>query len=376
MAEGNVRKHRDKLLFLMTAGAIGIVLLVIGGYQLVEFSDSTAFCGKLCHTVMYPEYTVFQDSPHSRVTCAQCHVGSGADYLVRSKLSGIPMILATLTGNYEKPIPVPVQNLRPARDTCEQCHRPERFTGDLVRVHTTYLPDEANTAKADTRVLRVGGGEAEAAKDIHWHIGAQVYYLPLNEKRTEIGWVGVVQADGSMVEYVDAAKASELSPDLIAKEKRLMDCMDCHNRATHVFNSPEKLIDTAFVQGKLDNSLPYLKREAIKALDPVNGSLDAAFAKVDGIREFYRASYPAVYVSQGDAIERAVTVLREVARLTTFPEMQVSWNSYVNNAAHAGESPGCFRCHGKLVATSGPVAGKAVDAGCESCHFFQLPAVR
>ena len=198
--------------------------------------------------------------------------------------------------------------------------------------------------------------------------------MPLNEKRTEIGWVGVVQEDGTMVEYADASKAAEISPDLIAKEKRLMDCMDCHNRATHVFNSPEKLIDTAFVQGKLDASLPYLKREAMKALDPVNESLDAAFAKVEAIREFYGASYPAVDASQGDAIERAVVVLREVARLTTFPSMNVSWNSYVNNAAHSGESPGCFRCHGKLVATSGPTAGKPVDAGCESCHFFQLPA--
>ncbi len=373
MGEGNVRRHRDKLLFLMTAGAIGIVLLVVGGYQLVEFTDSTAFCGQLCHTVMDPEYTVFQESPHSRVTCAECHVGSGADYLVRSKVSGIPMILATLTGNYEKPIPVPVKNLRPARDTCEQCHRPERFTGDLVRVHTTYLPDEANTSKTDTRVLRVGGGEAEAAKDIHWHIGAQVYYLPLNENRTEIGWVGVVQEDGTMVEYADASKAAEISPDLIAKEKRLMDCMDCHNRATHVFNSPEKLIDTAFVQGKLDASLPYLKREAMSALDPVNDSLDAAFARVESIRDFYRVSYPNVYAASRAAVDRAVTVLQEVARLTTFPHMKVDWKSYVNHSAHSAESPGCFRCHGKLVATSGPTAGKPVDAGCESCHFFQLP---
>jgi hypothetical protein len=376
MVEDSVRKHRQKLLFLMTAGAIGIVLLVVGGYQLVEFTDSTAFCGQLCHTVMDPEYTVFQDSPHSRVTCAKCHVGSGADYLVRSKVTGIPMILATLTGSFEKPISVPVKNLRPARDTCEQCHRPERFTGDLVRVHTTYQPDEMNSAKTDTRVLRVGGGEAEAAKDIHWHIGAQVYYLPLNEKRTEIAWVGVVQEDGTMTEYVDPAKASEIGPDLIAKEKRLMDCMDCHNRATHVFNSPEKLIDTAFVQGKLDTSLPFLKREAMRALDPVNVSLDGAYSKVEAIREFYRVSYPAVYAANGDGVERAVTVLREVARLTTFPYMKVDWTSYVNHAAHSPDSPGCFRCHGKLVARSGPTAGKAVDAGCESCHFFQLPAAK
>src|SRR3972149_917466 len=123
MAEGGIRRHRERLLFLMTAGAIGIVLLVVGGYQLVEFTDSTAFCGELCHEVMYPEFTTYQASPHSRVTCAECHVGSGADYLVRSKVTGIPMILATLSGSYERPIPVPVRNLRPARDTWGQGHR-------------------------------------------------------------------------------------------------------------------------------------------------------------------------------------------------------------------------------------------------------------
>ena len=138
------KRHREKLLFLMFGGAIGIILLVMGGYQLIEFSDSTAFCGRLCHEVMYPEYTTYQDSPHSRVLCSECHVGSGAGYLVKSKLSGVPQILAVATGSYERPIPTPVKNLRPARETCEQCHRPERFAGDLIRVHTTYQEDEAN----------------------------------------------------------------------------------------------------------------------------------------------------------------------------------------------------------------------------------------
>src|SRR4030042_1583637 len=167
------KRHREKLLFLMFAGAIGIILLVLGGYQLMEFMDSTAFCGRLCHQVMYPEYTTYQASPHSRVSCSECHVGSGADYLVKSKLSGIPLIFATISGTYDRPIPTPVENLRPARETCEQCHRPEKFAGDLVRVHTTYETDEANTEKVDTRVLRVGGGESDIARDIHWHLAAR-----------------------------------------------------------------------------------------------------------------------------------------------------------------------------------------------------------
>ena len=163
---GRRKKHREKLVFLMVAGAIGIILLVIGGYQLIEFTDSTAFCGRLCHQVMYPEYTAYQASPHSRVLCSECHVGSGAGYLVKSKLSGVPQFIAVATSTYDRPIPTPVENLRPARETCAQCHRPERFAGDLVRVHTTYETDETNTEHVDTRVLRVGGGELEAARKL------------------------------------------------------------------------------------------------------------------------------------------------------------------------------------------------------------------
>ncbi len=363
------RRHRGKLLFLMSAGAMGIVLLVIGSYQLVEFSDSTAFCGQLCHEVMYPEYTAYQASPHSRVNCSHCHVGSGADYLVRSKLTGIPLIFTTLTRSYDRPIPTPVQNLRPASETCEQCHRPEYFTGDLVRVHTTYLTDEANTAKVDTRILRVGGGELEVARDTHWHIGANVYYLALDQKRIEIAWVGVETNNGELTEYIDPERAAEVTTERIDEEKRLMDCMDCHNRATHIFRSPGELIDTALTQGQLDSSLPYLKRESLKALDPANSSLAEAFNKIEAIREFYHTSYPQIYSSKQEAINHAITVLQEIARLTTFPDMKVTWNTYADNIGHTG----CFRCHSKLIATSGSQKDQVINADCNLCHYLELP---
>lgn len=362
------KRHREKLLFLMFAGAVGIILLVVGGYQLMEFMDSTSFCGRLCHQVMYPEYTVYQASPHSRVTCSECHVGSGADYMVKSKISGIPLVFVTLFDTYERPIPTPVENLRPARETCERCHRPERFAGDLVRVHTTYLPDEQNTEQVDTRVLRVGGGEFEVARDIHWHIGARVWYLALDEKRQEIVWVGVEERNGELTQYIDPQKTAEITPQRIEDRKRLMDCMDCHNRATHIFRSPEELIDTALVQGKIDSSLPFIKREGLNALDPPNPSLEQAIARVEAIKEFYRTSYPQIYKEKEPAIDKAINELKEIARLTTFPDMKINWETYIDNIAHQ-ESPGCLRCHGKLVATTGEQEGKVIDAGCNSCHY-------
>ncbi len=365
------RRHREKLLFLLFAGAISIMLLVLGGYQLVEFTDTTAFCGRLCHDVMYPEYTVYEASPHSRVSCAQCHVGSGAGYLVKSKLSGVPQIVIALTGSYERPIPTPVRNLRPARETCEQCHRPERFAGDLVRTHTSYDTDEQNTMKVDTRVLRVGGGELASARDIHWHIAAEVWYLPLDEARQDIVWVGVKDRDGGLTEYVTQNGAADLSLERIEEEKRLMDCMDCHNRATHIFRSPEELIDTALTQGTIDSNLPFIKSKGLDALDPANASLSQANAKLEAIREFYRNSYPQVYEEKGGVINEAIAELREVARLTTFPEMNVNWETYINNASHQ-ESPGCFRCHGKLKEKTEATEGKVIDADCNSCHYFEL----
>ncbi len=365
-------RSREKLVFLMFAGAIGIILLVMGGYQLMEFTDSDAFCGRLCHDVMYPEYTAYQASPHSRVPCSECHVGSGAGYMVKSKVSGVPQAVAVILKTYERPIQTPVKNLRPARETCEQCHRPGRFAGDIVRVHTSYSADEENTERVDTRVLRVGGGELEIARDIHWHIAALVWYLSLDDKRQEIVWVGVEDNTGKLTEYIDPDKAAEISPQRIEDEKRLMDCMDCHNRATHIFRSPEELIDMALAQGKIDSSLPFIKREGLEALDPPSPSLVQAVAKVEAIKEFYRTSYPQVHEEKEGVVDKAIVELKEIARLTTFPYMKITWETYVDNAGHQEGAPGCLRCHGKLVATADDQKGGVIDADCNSCHYFEL----
>ncbi|MFC2018609.1 NapC/NirT family cytochrome c [Chloroflexota bacterium] len=369
---GTTRERRAKLLFLVFGGVIATIALIAGGYQLVEFTESVAFCGRICHDIMNPTYTAYTASPHSRVPCADCHIGAGAEFLVKSKISGTRELINTITGNYERPLSDPVSNLRPARDICEQCHRPERFAGDLVRVHTTYATDEANTEKIDTRVLRVGGGEAEVARDIHWHIAAEVWYLPLDEKRQEIGWVGVGDGNGNLTEYVYPPATADITQERLEEEKRLMDCIDCHNRATHIFQSPEELIDKAMLTGKIDKGLPFIKREGSKALDPPNPSLERAIANVEAIKQFYRTSYPQVYNEQQPAIDAAVTELGEIARLTTFPYMRVTWDTHVDNATH-DELGGCFRCHGKLIGTAGAQKDRAIDADCTLCHYFELP---
>ena len=174
--------------------------------------------------------------------------------------------------------------------------------------------------------------------------------------------------DGSLQEYFDPTLAPTINQDRINKEKRLMDCVDCHNRATHIFQSPSDLIDTAIAEGAIDSSLPYIKREGMLALNTPSRSLDQAYSRVQAIEQFYATSYPAVYREKKAAIDRAIDKLEEIARLTTFPEMHVTWTTYVDQLGHQ-ETPGCFRCHGKLVAESGPVAGQTVSSGCSSCHY-------
>jgi nitrate/TMAO reductase-like tetraheme cytochrome c subunit len=368
--ESRLRRHRKKLVFLMAAGAVSIIFLAIGAYQLMEFTDSTAFCGRLCHKVMYPEYTAYQASPHSRVACVQCHVGYGGNALIRSKISGIPQVWAVTFNTYERPIPTPVANLRPAPETCEQCHRPERFTGDLVVTTTTFDENAANIEHVDTRIMRVGG--AESLTGIHWHIATKVYYLALDKQRQDIAWVGVENPDGSLTEYIDPASANQVTPQRIATDKRLMDCIDCHNRATHIYKSPEQIIDEDMAQGLIDKTLPYIKWAGSQALDPPNDSLEEAFQKVDVISDFYRVNFPDVYAAKKPAIDQAVGDLREVAKLTTFPWMHVTWKTYLDNLGHIN-SPGCFRCHGKLVPADDIQSGTTINATCDLCHYFQLP---
>jgi hypothetical protein len=364
----NEPRRRRRLVFFLVAGIVEIVLLAVGGYRFAQWMDSPQFCGELCHSVMKPQYTVYEISPHAHVDCVACHVGPGAAWLVKSKISGIPQIFAVVFNAYDRPIASPVKNLRPARETCEECHWPAKFSGDIVRVFSHYNEDEKNSEEVKSLVFRVGGGAKDTAKGIHWHISAKVWYLPLNEKRTEIGWVGVEDSNGNLVEYVDPDKMPAVNRELVQREKRLMDCIDCHNRATHVFQSPSELIDRAMAEGKIDRSLPYFKREAVVALSTPSSSLNQAYARIQAVEAFYKTTYTVVYAQKKDAISRSIAQLQEIARMTTFPEMHVTWETYANQIGHQ-ETPGCFRCHGKLVASGGPTTGKSIGSDCSTCHY-------
>ncbi len=358
-------KQRALVGFFVIAGFVELILLGFGGLEAVEFTDSTTFCSA-CHTPMQGEITTHQASPHANVACTSCHVGPGTSYLVKSKLTGIPLVVATIFNTFDRPIKTPVHSLRPARETCEQCHWPQKFTQDRVLVKTHYAADAANTESSHTLVFKMGGGAA--TEGVHWHIASELWYIPLDAQRQLIDYVRVQGSDGSVREWVDPKGALDIKSPAAMDKLRFFDCVDCHNRATHIFYSPDELIDGAIARGDIDGSLRYVKREGLKALDPALPSLNDAYARADALSDFYRTNYPDVYAEKQPQIDNAVATLKTLARQSIFPEIKVTSETHADNLSHEG----CFRCHGKLV-LSGADPSKPLDNSCTLCHL-ELPA--
>ncbi len=361
---------RRRVQFFLAAGVVELGLLMFGGFELLEFTDSPAFCGSLCHEVMAPEYKTYQASPHAKVPCTDCHVGSGASWLVKSKIQGLPLTVATVFNTYPHPITTPVASLRPARDTCEQCHWPQKFTQDRLRVARHFLPDEKNTAETVALAFKVGGGHEGQARDIHWHIASELYYLPMDDKRREVGWVGTRNEDGTTTEFFNPQMEDRVTQEAIEAGKRRMDCVDCHNRATHIFRSPDQLVDEAMGAGRIDPTLPFVKKLALDALTPGDSpSLEEARSKINRIEAFYKVNYPQIAQEKERAIGQALAELNRLTQFVIFPNMKVTYQTHTNFLSHEG----CFRCHGELTTKSSGDTNRVVPVGCNLCHY-QMPS--
>jgi hypothetical protein len=330
--------------------------------------DSTAFCGKLCHRVMEPEYVAYQNSPHARVECTDCHIGPGASWFVKSKLSGTRQVFATTFRTYPRPIPTPIENLRPARETCEQCHWPAKFHGDRMKVLTHYEPDEQNTELKTALLLKVGGGSLESgfAEGIHWHMSLanRVDYRASHDRQTT-HWLRV-EGPGGIREYWrqgDEAKRDSI----LALPVRRMDCLDCHNRPTHAYEQPSDALDQAMLRGQIARDLPYVKRETLRLLTAEWPSKEAALAGfADSLRAFYQRAYPEVARARAAQIDSAAAALRPIYARNVFPEMKIHWGTYPNMIGHRDEG-GCFRCHDEQHASAD---GKTISQDCTTCHHL------
>jgi nitrate/TMAO reductase-like tetraheme cytochrome c subunit len=331
-------------------GTMTVLNLIIGSqttYSAVAYMDSTAFCGLTCHTVMKPEYTAYQASPHSRVECTKCHIGPGASWFVKAKITGIWQVFAVTFNTYEKPIPTPVRNLRPARDTCESCHWPQRYGEDKLRVTTVYGEDEANTAKKNALLMRIGVIHAAHLRD-----GVKITYAHSDEKRQKIPWVKYNDAV-----YRDPDYKSDGPGNL---PTRLMDCMDCHNRPAHSFELADRSVNLAMWQRTISSSLPFAKKTS---LDVLKTAKDSA-AVASEFESYYQKNYPAAYSQRREEIRSSAKAVQAVFDRNVFPEMNITWGTYPNNLGH-NDFPGCFRCHDDSKTDK---AGKKMSQDCNLCH--------
>jgi len=364
----NNQQHRR----LAALGVVAAIVLLfasgVGTYKAYELTDSVTFCGQTCHTPMHPEFTAYQVSPHARVKCSECHVGAGATSYAKAKFSGVHRAYATIVGNFPRPILAPVQSLQPARQTCEQCHWPEKYHGDQLKEFNHFSYDEQNTARQIRLLIHTGGGAPESGVNsgIHWHmnIANDISYIAADERRQSIPWVRLKDANGNVTEYV--AQDSQLKAEEIQKAaRRRMDCMDCHNRSAHAFVAPDRAVDEAFAAGKLDTSLPYLKQQAVEAVaTPYTTPDEARSAIAASLDNYYKSNYPAVYSSKQDALKSAITAVQSIYENNFFPAMKVDWRTYSDNIGHY-YSAGCFRCHdGQHISAD----GKVIRKDCTICH--------
>ncbi len=360
------------------AVVVGIVSIAVMfglglfSYEAYNFTDSNQFCSVVCHKVMAPEASAHARSPHSNVHCVSCHIGPGASWFVRSKLSGLRQVYAVLTHTYDTPIPTPVENLRPARETCEVCHAPQQFHGSQLVTRKHYESDENNTETVTALVVHIGGPEApgklNTARGIHWHVAPQnqVRYRYTDNERHDIAEVVQTTPEGEIRYLKEGA-----DPDSTQGTWRVMDCLDCHNRPTHIYDLPARALDIAFATGRLDTTLRWLRKEGevvLREVEPVEGQ--TAQLVSDKLRSIYQTDHP----EDVAALEKELpATARELAALideNVWPNMKITWGTYRSNLSHFtddGElgTGGCFRCHDEEHTSSD---GQTIGQDCDKCH--------
>ena len=354
---------RQTALFVAIMTALNVPLFAIATYRGTIYMDSVQFCGLTCHRVMQPEYTAYQRSPHARVACIECHIGPGAPWFVRSKISGTYQVLAVAFNLYPRPIPTPVHNLRPARETCEACHWPQRFSGDKLVVKTSFADDEKNTASKTVLLVHIGGRNPDSQRvGIHgMHLGLLTYEAA-DDKRQIIPTVNYQNPDGSFTQFVSTEAGQRGSAP---HETRVMDCIDCHNRPTHTFDMPESGVNREMAGGRISPSLPFVHKVSVELLKRNYSSRLAAQTQLpEAFRAYYKANYFSAYNSQRAQVEQAASTLLDIYNGNIFPEMNITWGTYPNNLGHA-DFPGCFRCHDGNHKSK---EGREITQDCNACH--------
>ena len=361
--------HRNALLIFVLGTVLFLVVGSAGTYGAYHYSESVEFCGTTCHAVMEPEYTTYQSSPHARVACAECHVGSGASFYVKSKLSGAYQVYAAAFDKYPRPIPTPIESLRPAQDTCEHCHWPQNIYGAQQKQFNHYMYDDGNTHWPINLLIKTGGGDPQSGQTagIHWHmnIGVKVEYVARDSERQVIPWVRVTDKRTGRVTVYQTSDNPLTEAELAAAQPRVMDCMDCHNRPSHIFRSPDESIDDALLVGEVPADLPGVKGALVEAMAAEYATKDEALREIaNRVTAHYRKNQPQVAAQRSGDLDRAIGAAQNAYARTIFPAMKAQWSAYPTNIGHFN-SVGCMRCHDGGMQSA---EGVALTNDCRACH--------
>ena len=369
---GRLTRERFGLTVVFGSALASLAVLALGrtSTTFLNYTESNRFCGSQCHEVMHPEATVYATSPHARIECVECHVGPGAESFLHSKLSGLGQVFSVLTGNVPRPIPTPIRAQRPSREMCESCHWRERLIDYKVLSHAYFQADEESTPRGVRMMVKIGGGgggdELLAGTGIHYHMftAQKVEYIARDRQRQDIPWVRVTRADGSVTEF-DHLENPLGDAERDALEVHTMECLDCHNRPAHRFEAPINSVNRALEAGHIPRTLPYIKRESVRALDRDYPTTEAALAGIaDSLLNFYRNGFPEVIADNGHELEQSIAFLQGVYQETIFPKMKADWSAHPDNIGHR-DSPGCFRCHNYEMESED---GDTIFKTCETCH--------
>ena len=365
----NIPQHRKAFVLFVILTVIILFLSTYGSFQAFHLTESVEFCGTLCHKVMEPEYTAYQNSSHANVACVECHVGAGASWYVKSKLSGLHQVYAVVTKTYPSPIETPLHDLRPARETCERCHWPQKFYTNNLHTNKHYLADSLNTAWNITLQMKIGPEFSDLGfkEGIHWHINPDidVEYISENDKRELISYVKYTdKATGEVTVYRNPD--IEMSDSMIAaSSSRIMDCIDCHNRPSHKYSSPTVYFDKAMLTNEISQDIPFVKRTAMGILRNNFTDKDTAFMQIrDGIINYYKSDFSDYYEKNSANIELSVATLQKAYSKNAFPGMKVTYDVYPDHIGHL-EVEGCFRCHNDAFEAEN---GRKITRDCNLCH--------
>jgi len=362
----NDKRYRNAFFIFIIGSAILLFVSAIGSYEAFHFTESVEFCGEVCHTVMEPEFTAYQNSSHARVACVACHVGSGVDWYAKSKLSGLRQVIAVIFDTYETPIPTPIQNLRPARETCEECHWPQKFYANSLHLERHYLTDEENTEWDIHLQMKTSAGISARGlnEGIHWHINSdvQIDYFPGDDENETIPWVKYINKKTGEEHIYTAGD----EPDVLDNKMiRTMDCMDCHNRPSHSYNPPSNFVDDGISAGDIPRDLPEIKSLSMEIFEAKYETSVSAHQSIrTAVLEFYKENYEEIFKNDMEIIEMAISGLIKRYSENIFPGMQVSWQVYPNNIGHQTFN-GCFRCHNNEMESE---SGRMISNDCNLCH--------